>query len=167
MRCLVLLAVVSACDYVYDLERPPPSCPREYGRVDGREYLRINGAFTWQEASERCETTRGSFLGYTHLAIVDDENELAAIRDEYTPTPMWLGHIDLAVEGTFVPITTQDVVLPSGTPPWNTDQPNDLDPGQDCVHLDNMGLLDDKSCTTDVFDALCECDAFPLRGSVL
>lgn len=160
----VLTIATSACDVVYDLERPPGVCPASFAAVGDSYYERIAMETTWLEGETACQA-RAPRNRFSHLAVIGDDAELRAVRAAFLGIPVWIGHTDLAVEGMFVPITAEPTTWPPlTTPPWAAGQPNNLEGNQHCLQIDVNGSLDDKPCMNaqgEKFEPLCECDDFP------
>ncbi len=160
---IVLVMTMSACDVVYDLDRPPGVCPASFVAIGDSFYEHLAMQTTWLEGKTACEA-RAANTRFSHLAVIGSDAELRAIRAAFIGVPVWIGHTDLAVEGMFVPITTESTTWPPLTmPPWTTGQPNNLDGNQHCLQIDVNGGLDDKPCMDaqgEKFEPLCECDDF-------
>jgi len=158
------LLLSAGCDQVFSLEREEAgfTCASSFEPVEGSYLQRIRDPLTWVEANDACRALQGpDDTGYGHLAVMSSDAEFAAAQGYYTLTNVWLGHTDLAVEGTFHPVSAEPFTWPTTTAPWARDQPNNLDGRQNCLWVDDNGRLDDKTCDS-VYESLCECDAFPV-----
>lgn len=162
-----MLVLFAGCDQAFGLERDEVVlvCPASFREVGGAYYRRVDDTLTWHQAEAACEAlSEPETTGQTHLAVIARDDELAAVIGNLTITGFWLGHTDLATDGTFVPTTPQSVTWPtSAMPPWAVGQPNNNGGNQDCLWVDGNGLLDDRGCTSDNDKArfVCECDLFP------
>lgn len=165
-RTVALLVILTGCDTVLGLERDdlPLLCPDTFRSVSGSSYGRFDEMVTWHEAESACEALRvPESSGHVHLVVLSSDEELAAIQADLTVDMFWIGHTDLAAEGSFVPVSTEVVQWPPLTgPPWANTQPNNLNGNQHCLIVDGQDLLDDKSCVAgaETFRYVCECDLF-------
>lgn len=150
---------------------PPLQCPTSYALMGTSYYaVVVDLSRDWKSAEQRCEDDLGlAGPAYTHLAVITDEQELmmlgALVPDH---AGAWIGLLDTASEGTFVPVTGEPSAYPpgmGGAAPWGEGEPNDNNSGQDCVVLRRGGTvidLADEACNTqDTFLSICECDANP------
>lgn len=139
----------------------PGTCPISYSIVTGlsTSHYRVsmNNA-TWDAAQTACladqplNTTR-----HTHLAVVADDQELAALTAA-TTNDTWLGLSDRITEGTYLWVTDEATSYPpaSGTP-WGTNEPQ---PGTtvNCVLIaKSVGQLKVQQCGNQR-SFVCECD---------
>lgn len=165
---VAVLPTLAGCDQALGLERPH-TCPASYTTLSTGTYQKLDELTTWADAALACKDLRDpETSNMTHLAVIGSDEELRQIRITYPATELWIGLTDLAVEGTFVPITDEVTGWPApglaaGTPPWAPSQPNNLDGDQNCLSLDVNTKLDDKACNSPnaLYHPLCECDLFP------
>jgi hypothetical protein len=146
-------ATVVAIDATPDAtpDAPPAACPDTYAPLDGAPatsvYRVIAGFEIWRLAETDCENDGAG----THLVVVGDTTESAAIDAAFFGD-LWLGASDRVGEGTFLAVT-------GGPAPylnWAWFQPDDFF-GQDCVGLDEGGSYSDRDCGS-TRGYICECD---------
>jgi hypothetical protein len=127
-------------------------CPAEYVTITGGQgthrYRLVNMAENWQAQRAFCAATSTA----AYLAIPDDQNELNAIQTLGAATQVWVGITDAATENTWLNVKG----MPQTFLPWDTGQPNDVNPGQDCVAVQNNRLRDER-CSSN-YRAVCECE---------
>ena len=87
--------------------------------------------------------------GPAHLIVLDDANEGTFIWNLMN-SDQWVGHSDRKTEGTFLPVTNQQVVY---TGPANAN--ND---GKDCLMVHNTGGVTNVDTCTNGHPYVCECD---------
>lgn len=130
----------------------PAGCPSGYNTINGGQgthrYQLINMAENWGTQRAFCAATSSS----AYLAIPDDQSELDAIQTLGAAPQVWVGITDSAMENTWrnVKGVVQTFL------PWNTGQPDDAGPGEDCV-ITQGNKLSDERCSTK-FRAVCECE---------
>jgi hypothetical protein len=110
---------------------------------DGHAYR----MFTTNLSKEVAEATCQSLGAY--LVEITSAEEAAFIRSELDPAAAWIGLTDTAVEGQFV----WDSGAPLEFTDWGSTEPNDRDPGEDCVVVAEQWL--DLPCA-DARDYICE-----------
>jgi hypothetical protein len=132
------------------IDTPPASgCPASYAAVNGsanRYRALVNRS--WDEAIADCK--RDSADAY--LAIPDDAPELVNLAMVAT-APFWIGLDDKDAEGTFV---TQKAVEATFKP-WQPGQPDNDNPGEDCVAAISSTEITDERCGGRRA-AVCECE---------
>ena len=97
--------------------------------------------------------TCASHGGTTYLAIPDDINELQALVTAVNQPAMWVGIDDLIVQGNWTTVRgAQATYLP-----WDTGQPDNQPPGEQCVAALANDSYDDQQCST-TLPAACECE---------
>lgn len=140
------------------------ACPANYVPINGIGRYRVDDTSkTWTDAAQDCNDDAAGSSIYTHLLVLGTEAERTTITSSSTVNGnTWIGLSDRAVEGTFVWVTSE----PTGgypvvgqSPPWDTDDPDNADGGEDCVRFKNSFVLEDKPCG-DEQSFICECDAF-------
>jgi hypothetical protein len=137
-----------------DVDAVPDATPCPGGYIDlgvpGSKYRIGAVASTWLAAERYCEDDSGGTS--THLAVLDDEAEVAAVAPRVTMA--WIGLSDRRTEGDFLTVT-------GGRPlfqPWAPGDPNDMF-GEDCVELDGTTINDEECNDQQLF--ICECDGRP------
>jgi hypothetical protein len=185
IRSAYLVAFVAACSFEHGVAptddsiavdasadahtAQPLACPAGYAPIHGIGMYRPveSTPRTWQAAAADCnddDDAGGPYAGHTHLVVLANETERLTITGSSTPISgnTWIGLSDVAVEGTYVWVTSE----PTGgypavgqKPPWDTDDPDDNGGAEDCVRFKNGYVLEDKPCS-DVQSYVCECDAF-------
>jgi len=135
-------------------DAPPAGCPADYVQLDGApatSRYRVAMVFQkWGPAENDCEDDGDG----THLVVVDDAAESAAIDAAFFGD-FWLGATDRITEGTFLAVT-------GGAAPylnWGLFEPDDFF-GQDCAGLDEGGFYSDRTCGANR-GFVCECDGLP------
>jgi len=130
----------------------PAGCPNGFNTINGGEgthrYRLVNMAESW--ATQRAFCTALSSSAY--LAIPADQNELNAIQTLGAATQVWVGITDSATENTWLNVNG----MPQTFLPWENGQPDDANPGEDCVITQNNKLRDERC--GDKFRAVCECE---------
>lgn len=179
-RWCVFALYLAGCDQLWNLQHVDESdgavdgtvaiaCPNSYYLTavgSSSHYRYSNVPMAWTDAEAACEADSPM----SHLVVVDDDNERAALllalgRDRMYDS-FWIGYTDRRLEDTFLWVTNQGVGdPPRGLPPWAAGQPDDFGGDQDCVWIGGAGsptanLFDDGGCTL-AFNAVCECDALP------
>jgi hypothetical protein len=152
-------APADPADAGVDAMPPPPdaqACPSNYVGVDGLSslYRLVTSADDWLAAELDCENDGTATGGGTHLLVLDDAAELAALDPRIAPA-VWIGMVDRVDEGTLVLVTGPGAVFR----PFRPGEPNDGGPlgfSEDCVEL-NGSELNDEGCATNRQYA-CECD---------
>jgi len=117
----------------------------------------------WATAAADCndDDDGGGFAGFTHLAVIGDEEERLTITPQFSGN-RWVGLTDAVVENVFVWVTlepTGGYEAPGNEPPWPSNQPAG-GTADNCVRFNNGGRFDDRACN-EKNKYLCECDAFP------
>lgn len=135
------------------IDAPPQAgCPVGYATITGGEgthtYRVLTASANWTQNKDACAATSGS----AYLAIPNDATELAAIVTASAATRLWIGVTDSATEDTWLDVkgAVQTFL------PWAANQPDDANPGEDCVSADSSEFRDDK-CNVQ-FRAVCECE---------
>jgi hypothetical protein len=135
-------------------DAPVVGCPAGYATIPGGQgnhlYRLVNNSENWQTQRAFCTSTTSS----AYLAIPDDLAELTAIATLSAATQSWVGISDMAMENTFVTVNG----MPQTFLPWDTGQPNDSGPGEDCVAIQtSTSKLRDERCNNRL-RAVCECE---------
>lgn len=135
------------------IDAPPQAgCPAGYDTISGGEgthkYKVLTATANWQTQRDACAATSPS----AYIAIPGDATELAALLTASAATRQWVGVTDLAVEGTFLDVKGAT----PGFLPWGPAEPNNPNPGEDCVSADGTEFQTDK-CSLQ-FRAVCECE---------
>lgn len=130
----------------------PAGCPASYTQSFGTSRYRVIGTTfpRWDAAADACALDGAT----THLVVLTDLAEYAAVGGFAGGTAKWVGLSDRAVPGTFQPVTDQTTSFPASGPPWNAGEPS-----SGCVVLQAAGTLDATACGQN-FSAICECDGF-------
>jgi hypothetical protein len=141
---------------------PPPWCPPQYVPV-GDTWYRFAAAteHSWTNAAARCvdDTVLAGPGRYTHLAVISDNTEQAAILSHIGATPwVWIGYSDRIAENMFRWVTLEPSAVMLAWQPGQPDNGAGSGP-QNCVRLGAVGL-DDNFCTVS-HPYVCECDAHP------
>jgi len=132
----------------------PTGCPASSvaitGGQAGHTYRRSQMSQNWLAQRSTCAAASSK----AYLAIPDDQAELAAIATLSASTATWVGITDSAMENTFLTVKGAAAAFL----PWDTGEPDDQGPGEDCVIIQtSTAKLRDERCTTN-FRAVCECD---------
>lgn len=131
-----------------------PSCPQTY--TGG--YRPITTAGTWLDAEHACEADAP---GLTHLVVLDDDAERAAITTAIQSVgDAWVGIV--REPGGNSPWPWRYVTGGAATyAPWESSEPNNMSADQYVAVLRlTSGFLYDYGPTNLVF-AMCECDLKP------
>ena len=135
------------------IDAPPQAgCPAGYDTITGGEgthkYRVLTASANWTQNQDACTATGSS----AYLAIPGDATELAAIVTASAATRLWVGVTDRGTEMTWFNVKgVAQTFLP-----WAATQPDDANPGEDCVSANGTAFRDDK-CTLQ-FRAVCECE---------
>jgi len=126
-------------------------CPGSYFQgVNGSHYRQVTASTSWQNAETDCENDEDQGVtGPAHLIVLDDAGEATLIWTLMN-SDQWVGHSDLKTEGTFLPVTDQQVVY-TGLAMGN-------DGGKDCLMVHNTGGLTTTDTCTNGHPYVCECD---------
>jgi hypothetical protein len=130
------------------------ACPSSYVAVDGQAslYRLVTNADDWLAAERDCENDGDATGGGTHLIVLDDAAEVAAV-DARVNVLAWIGMTDRVEENTFVLVTGPGAVFR----PFRDGEPNDgVLASEDCVEL-NGNRLNDELCSSNRA-YICECD---------
>lgn len=134
------------------IDAPSTGCPNGYATIPGGQgnhrYQLIGMAENWGTQRSFCAATSGA----AYLAIPDDQAELDAIQTLGAATQVWVGITDSAMENTWLNVKGQ----PQTFLPWDTGQPDNAGPGEDCVITQGSKLRDER-CSTK-YRAVCECE---------
>jgi hypothetical protein len=143
----------------------PLRCPSGYASLDGSrtQYRIVETRASWSVAAADCnddDDELGSSDGYTHLVVVGDELEKAALTNRVGDNT-WVGLTDVELEGTFVWVTDEDTggfPIVGDHPPWDRDDP-DGGRTENCVRFKRSYDFEDKRCD-EPNRYVCECDRF-------
>lgn len=136
---------------------PTTGCPAGYATITGGEGTHryrlagvpVGDTANWNGQRDFCASTSAS----AYLAIPGDATELAAIATLSASTRFWIGVSDEATEDVWQTV--------KGTPqtflPWANGEPNDGNPGEDCVAASSTELTDER-CGNTQLRAVCECE---------
>lgn len=139
----------------------PLTCPADYvlalSASSASRYRLIATDHTFIESEAACEADRNGATGFTHLVVLDGDQERSDLVTTLLADIVLVG-LHRANPPAFQPVSNQPVGYPPDAGfPWGIDEPTD---GDDCAVLDpNGGLLFGQPCEMKFF-ALCECDAF-------
>lgn len=147
----------------------PVVCPAGYAPIDGSRtaYRIVEVNVAWATAAADCDDDDddlGGAHGYTHLVVVGDPVEKAALTNQFSGNT-WVGLSDAALEGSFQWVTgegTHGFPVVGQRPPWDAGDP---DGGNDenCVRFKSSFDFEDKPCG-DANSYVCECDAYAPRS---
>jgi hypothetical protein len=130
-------------------DAPAAGCPSGYSEVAGSMHrYRPLVNRSWDEAAADCK--RDSTDAY--LAIPDDPAELVNLATVAT-APFWIGLDDNDVEDRFVTQKGDEATFK----PWLPGQPDDDNPGEDCVAAISGTQITDERCGGRRA-AVCECE---------
>jgi hypothetical protein len=146
----------------------PLQCPAGYAAIGASRtrYRVVEVNVPWEVAAADCnddDDTLGSAGGRTHLVVVGDVHEKAALTNQFSGNT-WVGLSDTLVEGSFVWVTNEPTggfPIVGERPPWDAGDP-DGGRAENCVRFKNSFDFEDKSCA-EVNSYVCECDAFAPR----
>ncbi|XP_077993135.1 C-type mannose receptor 2-like [Glandiceps talaboti] len=126
-------------------------CPAGWDMYNGRCFNAFNqGAILWSEAEDKCEELGGT------LATVDtlDLNAFLMTLANLDSYEYWMGLHDIGNEGVFVWV--------DGTPydstqaNWDSNQPDDYQNNEDCVHMWGNGRWNDRPCNETITGYFCQ-----------
>lgn len=135
------------------VDAPPDAamftCPSGYLPITGQtsKYRTVLTQLSWSNAEADCENDGSG----THLAVVDDATEHAAV-DALTGASIWFGLTDRKVEGTPRWAT-------GALPVYTNYGPNQNTAGYDCAGI-YQGKWAWGDCLT-LIHYVCECDGIP------
>jgi len=173
-RWLVVLVTLAACGFSgrrFPGNDPdaaagdgvlPAQCPLGYAAtVTAGVYRIVETPATWNAARADCRDDGAA----THLVVLSNDDERAAVRLLVPTGDVWLGISDRVNTSVWRWVTNEDThgYPPStvGMKPWKAGKPDNGDGGdQDCVEMQPAGDWDDKRCDTDTNAYVCECDAY-------
>jgi hypothetical protein len=149
-------------------------CPASYGPVNNLtgSYRYLTGVRTWEQARDACAADQidGS-TRYTHLAVIDPDPERGSLTATHPAQRAWIGVSDRLVENVYLWVTDEPIqnypptTAITGVSPWATGQPAHAGMADDCVAMDTTANFVEVDCTTTLYNAWCECDAFPINAS--
>lgn len=152
-----LLLLLAGCDLVLGLEESSHMCPSTF---DETGHALVFADVEWPAAEATCRTFQlPDSSQQTHLVVLSDAAETAAVIALAGDRPVWVGLTDRRTEGGFTWITRERAPVP-----WAPQQPNETpEYAQDCGLLGVEGI-EDKPCEEgmDAFIPsafVCECDA--------
>lgn len=142
-----------------DAAPPPDAAPCVEGEVNvedpatGHCYMYFSTTVPWDVALGAC----GSVGSGVHLAVITSPEENAVVASILAGVnDVWLGGTDQMVEGTWVWITGESMLLYDN---WRDGEPNNGGTnGEDCMimELDNGGTWDDRNCGNQMYGYFCE-----------
>lgn len=128
-------------------------CPGNYATITGGQgthKYRLVPSANWNQQRDFCVATSSS----AYLAIPDDLGELQALAILAAQARFWVGITDQATENTW--LNTKGAV--QTFLPWANGQPDDGNPGEDCVEgIMATSQINDERCNTQ-YVAVCECE---------
>ena len=142
----VILLYVAGCGRIgFDVSEDR-ACPESYTELATGCY-RFTAQVSerdWLDAELACEAEGG------HLAIIDDEDDRAAIFESVpsTVTDFWIGASARVAPGEFIGVTRRPFFIA-----WNSSEPNGTGA---CLEFELAGM-GDSNCAN-VNDYLCEID---------
>ena len=139
----------AAADAAIDAGIDATLCPGGYIDlgVPGSRYRIGAAAAPWLQAERDCEDDSDGAA--THLLVLDDAAELAAIDPRVTQA--WIGLSDRRTENDFLAVTGGHPLFQ----PWGAGEPNDQF-GEDCAEIDGPVINDEECNNQQLF--VCECD---------
>lgn len=173
-----LAACYEATPIVMPSDAPPANflefCPPSYDlHINVGRYRFIQIKTSWIAAEADCIADRTSGTAdfiFTHLAVLTDLDELAAVG-ALTTVGTWVGYTDQQMEDSWIHINGDRAVFPGNGPgadptvdpnhPWNEGEPNG-GTNESCAYLINTPSgrkLDDRPCNdaNNVDTYVCEC----------
>jgi hypothetical protein len=112
----------------------------------GHTYRTLVTPLMWTQQRDKCVTEGAT------LVIPDDATELGAIA-AFSAAAFWVGVSDQGTENTFLTV----LGAPATFLPWRAGQPDDKNPGEDCVRADNATLTYSDERCGNTARAVCEC----------
>jgi hypothetical protein len=143
-------------------------CPVDFTSIGTSRYRHVTTVATWEAARTSCRNQTNELTPSIHLVVFSNDQERAAVRTAFPNSKLWIGLSDRVMTNVWRWVTAEDngAYPPTTGSPWKAGQPNDGGSGEeDCVVMENSGELDDRSCSNDTEQFLCECDAFPELAS--
>jgi hypothetical protein len=139
------------------------TCPQGYVTLGSSRYRVIGTATRFEVARQQCVQDRTDETGFTHLAVLDDEVELAMLTGDFLADVVWIGLTRATPEpAPFTTVTVQATAFPPPAGlPWFIAEPTSTDL---CATINPQGdvgggVLVGEACEKTIL-ALCECDAF-------
>jgi hypothetical protein len=143
-----------------------PQCPAGYGPIaalanSASRYRFVNAPkLAWIDAERDCEDDGDMMSRPTHLIVLDDAAEKAAMITGQAGTAaindQYIGLTDLEEEGEFRYVTSQAQTY-SANPTMNADN-------KDCVRIKDTGVEEARDCT-ETNRYVCECDSISAASS--
>lgn len=141
-------------------------CPNLFVDLDPPQpfskYRVIDTQLTFNQAASDCVALDTSMdNSFTHLAVLDDQEELSKLVDLLEGVPGLgprIGHRrDLANSIEFLPVTDQPHTFPpnAGQPPWASNEP---DSSNHCVNI--VGDRLNANGCSEMRPYICECDCY-------
>ncbi|MBL9020044.1 MAG: C-type lectin domain-containing protein [Myxococcales bacterium] len=142
-----------------------PQCPAGYAAIptlvgSTSQYRFVNAPqASWIAAEMDCENDGDTSNRPTHLIVLDDASERAAmiagpLGAGAAINDQWIGLTDLADEDDFIYVTNQQNTL-TLAPTMDADN-------KDCVRIKDSGNAEARDCN-ETNRYVCECDMFPAQ----
>jgi hypothetical protein len=130
------------------IDAGPGDCPGDYVTVGSQShvYKVLGGTESWTNRQVTCANAGA------YLAIPADSTELSDVIGFAGGGPIWVGISDSVTETVFVDVR-------GGTTPylpWASGQPDDNNPGEDCVKATGATYSDERCSQHNT--AVCECE---------
>jgi hypothetical protein len=154
------ILVLTACGRVDFDPAERVVCPATYQPAGNSAsvYRMLPDSLTWFAGESACQVEGA------HLVVLDDLEEESAVLPLIPPTggggganvsgdEVWIGISDLETEGVFLTVRGD----PATFLPWDSGEPNDSAPGEDCAQVfASGGAFNDLACDS-VLRVMCEC----------
>lgn len=132
-------------------------CPGGYNAIAGGQGTHLyrlagvpaGGTANWPTQRDFCASTSTS----AYLAVPDDATELAALATLAASSTFWIGLTDSATEDTWLTVKG----APAPFLNFANGQPDDSNPGEDCLAADATEMQDER-CSNTQLRAVCECE---------
>jgi hypothetical protein len=138
---------------------PEDPCPPGYAPFgsSSSQYRLSPNMQTWLGAATACAVDQVGPAYYTHLAVIEDENERMLVATATSTVAKWIGFSDRKEVDVFRWVTDQAT---PGYPVASTWVGNNGPDGGQGVHMNGVGDFDDLDPEA-TLRYLCECDPHP------
>ncbi|XP_067877342.1 C-type lectin domain family 10 member A-like isoform X2 [Heterodontus francisci] len=122
-------------------------CPPNWYQFNQGCYYFSTRKGSWQFATQQCS------LKNSHLLVINSILEQNFIKVAANPSMYWIGLSDVAIEGNWQWVDGTN--FRSSPTFWADGEPNNMQNGEDCAHIDDKGRWNDNKCSSS-YSWICE-----------